>query len=114
MRLAALLATTLADEDRRRDEYRDVHNHIDPSEPRVERYVKREKSANSHADRGDARADHNGRARATLAVPAALVAGGLGHGRRMGCPAGPVQSTGLSAPQRRPEHVPKAGNAGQP
>ena len=135
MRLAALLATTLADENRRRDEDCDVHNHIDPSEPRVERYVKREKSANSHADRGDARADHNGRARATLAVPAALVAGGLGHCvavlaarvLKVGwwrCPrvaidkgaAQPVQYNrqGIcwhSTPQGRPEHAPKAGNA---
>ena len=80
MRLAALLATTLADENRRRDEDRDVHNHINPSEPRVERYVEREEGANSHANRGDAGADHNGRARAALVAPAALVVGGLGHG----------------------------------
>ena len=81
MRLAALLATTLADENRRRDEDCDVHNHIDPSEPRVERYVEREERANSHADRGNAGADHNGRARAALVAPTALVVGGLGHGR---------------------------------
>ena len=80
MRLAALLAAALADEDRRRDEDRHVHNHVNPSEPRVERYVEREERANSHANRGDAGADHNGRARAALVAPTALVVGGLGHG----------------------------------
>ena len=80
MRLAALLATALADEDRRRDEDRDVHNHVNPSEPRVERYVECEERANSHANRGDAGAHDDGRARAALVAPAALVVGGLGHG----------------------------------
>ena len=80
MRLAALLAAALADEDRRRDEDRDVHNHVNPSEPRVERYVECEEHANSHANRGDAGAHDDGRARAALVAPAALVVGGLGHG----------------------------------
>ena len=61
---------------------------------------------------GDARcADHNGRARTALAVPAALVAGGLGHGRRMWLPSrsSPIdgEAAGTLHHSTRSEHVPQ-------